>query len=412
MVVRMSCFACATPTMQSATITYSRDKSGSSEATFQIVPIQKLARATDGFFQVAFDVSVNGVEYDHIVVGLYAQGPVIAASNGSSLAQNVSAPPPPAQPQSDDVLSARPDGSRDADLELDFAKSGSDLLVGVNPVDPKLKAWLSDNNITFSGYQRFTIGTPDVETITRKGYISLRAILEPRSELWKYASQTGQASSPILPSMAGLALSDKDYKAVLKTLYTTGAALYATLFSDAKEDTLKKVMFYVDTFRSDHPLRIRIYTDENIQIPWQLLHPPGNIMSDKFWGFRYELSIVPSFYAKGRLEGPLEYSPADRIVFASYRDKVGDPVDAEVSRYAEEFGRHLKESIKNGSVFSPVNTRTDLLDKLLTLRKEVWFIAAYAHASSGVTRTKGEGDTSIVGDDKMGRDCCLLPVKR
>jgi hypothetical protein len=160
-------------------------------------------------------------------------------------------------------------------------------------------------------------------------------------------------------------------------------------------------MYLVDNFHSDTPLRIYVITPEGFEIPWQFLHPTGDISKDKFWGFRYELTVIPMQHSSDNVGNPFLDSDGGEVVFAQYRGS-SEEIDISVAKKAKEFGESLQSLLKQGSGYKPASSKQELINTFSQAREKTWLIAAYTHATAGVTAVKGEGNEYGITSDGAG----------
>lgn len=393
--VTMKCIPCSKNSLQERIITYSSENGASSEATFEILPTRRLARQEDGMSQIVFDVASNGIEYDHLVMDVYVS-PVQEASNPAAQVLSPSQGTPAPSINRSGVGGApygEPPGSRRADIVFQFFRDPDKLRVRIQPILPELVTLFGDKYLEKGELRNFETGPlseKDIQDDANAAYVSLTSLIGPRNEAFQKLLSGHPSSSPEIP--LSMDFEPEERNAILREFFKVGADFYSKLFTDASaEADLRRLMASFAEFTAHHDrLRVQVLTS-NITIPWQLLCPPSDSVESKnFWGFSYELTIVP-FRTDGGTPRPiLEYSAPDSTVFAGYND--------------EEFSNHY--IIEKGKEESDIvgktlqhkvdfyDTRDAFLKALDDKRDSVQLIFAYTHATSGTMDfTPGDGGT-------------------
>lgn len=391
LVVTMSCLACGTDTVQKRVISYFPSEQRSSIAEFDFIPNKELAKSSDGFSHVIFDVSSEGVQLDHVIVDTY----IVETSAEIGKKNEV---------QVKTSFTLPPEGEKSPDLVMTFFREPDQRLkVSILPIAPALKAKLGRTHLKSNGeLKAFSAGDlseNEIFELLGDSYWHLKALVEQDNPALQSALSAENKNTFRLSSNSEVSLETPARDKVLERMYEVGSTLYSRIFNDGSKE-LAEVMRIIDTsVISNGPLRIRIETN-NVYLPWQLLHPVATAGPYvRFWGLKYELAVTPLAYrSRGRLPAKFR-SEIGHVLFAAYRGNQQRKDD--VALLAAEQATLLENQFgKKG--LSIATSREQFLGNLADKNLEVGILLAYTHASSGTILVKTDADVLTIQKDLRG----------
>jgi hypothetical protein len=379
--VTMTCRACADESLQKRAIVYRSDEGISSEALFTITPLRARSRREDGFSQIIFDVSSQGVEYDHVAVDVFVDPPEGTKDTALGRAPSF---PPPGEGYKPDVV-----------FTFDWQSDGQ-LKVQVEPVDATIiklcKAGCRDAGGDYRWLDAGSASREEIRELALRTYSTLKALVEQDPQLLREISPG--ADTKLSPNASNLPNS-QDLNKILTTFFHLGAQFYRRVFLDDADPELRAFMkAFAKLSFSDRPIRVKIVA-RDIYLPWQFLHAPSQMSQDRFWGFRYELAVVNDSNngRDGRLPDAINYAGSDPAVFALYR---GEPrEDTTVSEYGRREYAFFGQKFGNTGLIS-ADSRGMFLDTLEHKGQALKLLLAYTHATSGVIEARASPDGPTV----------------
>lgn len=402
--VTMNCIPCATNKLQEKVVTYSPNDGFSSEAIFTVRAMHDRARMSDGLSQLVFDVASDGIEYDHIVADVRVTSGAFDGEPGHVSGLPSERPGQPAAFSQESVPqrpSGEPVGSQKADIVFHFYRDSDKLRVRIQPILPELvtlfrSRYLKDGELRDFNSALLTEKT--IRSADNDAYVALRQLIEPENEAIQNLLNGSPSNSPEIQLHMDFSPVERD--AILAQFHKFGSGFYSRLFSDVTADAdLRELMSDFDDFADTHPgLHVQIWPND-VNIPWQLLHVPSDdVGAQKFWGFRYELTVIPFRIDGGTPRPILTYSGAHSAIFAGYSD--------------EEFTNHyiIDKGVEASQIVSqalhhPVDfpkTASEFLGKLDENRNEIQLILAFTHATSGTIDFTPRSGGPIFRQDDYG----------
>lgn len=352
--VTMHCLGCSTGAVQAKVVTYSLASGASSEARFDFVPDLRSTPA-DTQNLLVFDVQSDGIWYDHLLVNL-SNISNDAATTSAGAAQTVRLTTP-----------SKPAGSLKADIVFEIYRDKGTLQVAIQPIHPALVAKFPSSHMGDAGFIPFAVSVlddTDVKQEERDFYAALRKATD-ESKL-------------------------ADTSKINETFVNLGRHLHTKLFEAAIVDS--DLQAFIDSFENieipGYHFRVQINSSD-VKLPWQLLNFSSSGDDDlrKFWGFRYELSVMPFLpTVNGTLPSVMEYDSKSSAIFAAYPHSSNVPAIADpnpVVRFANEEYGVVKDSMQGG-VPIYVESKQDLLNNLTSNSGSIKLVFAYTHAGSGM----------------------------
>ncbi len=367
--VALDCLVCLEGTYFRTEITYDPALRRSGEAVFEIRPRREAVRRSGGRGLLVFTVDVRGLDLIVIKIPAFVDAVPEALSAAAAEAPRVSF--------------ARPDmsGATAPDLVIDIGSGAGKLPIGVNPVNPDLRAHLVSALGGRPWPDSFESGVnmADLSDIVAKTYFALRGVVEQNEAAIQAVYESQGAAVVLSKHAAGLRFTKQDKQAVLGQFQRHGAYLYKRLFLEG-ERNLYRVFRALHKYKPKvkRPLRIRIRAAD-VYAPWQMLYSARRdapAAAGGFWGFRYEMGTLQKVNAsqapaRSFLPRP---RPAD-VLLGTWR---GADEVAERGRYLH---RHLEERI--GGTVPAVHSRADFLTAIRRGSETLKLIVFYGHASSG-----------------------------
>ncbi len=367
--VTMSCWVCEAASLQTSRITYRRAAGRSDHAIFEILPLRTLTADQGGRGEIAFTVAGQGVEYDHLVVGVQvrrgAEQVAVPASRVASFSE------PPAEAPWDLAIRVEQSPAGPITVSLQPLHDGLAHAFGnahLDPADPRRLRY----------FHTGVSNMPELYADLRETYTTLRTLVEggERDLLRQYDTDFPR------PSGAEIKLSEALGEQFVQALYTSGATLYAKLFSYGEGD-LKRLMRTLDDFDwGSRTVRVRIET-KGIYLPWQLLHPAHGARDwERFWGFRYALSARPLLANRpGRLSGAMTGLDSSGATHLGYLAASGDDAVTRLSAWhAELIGEQL-----DGNGIETISSRAEFRDRLKERAGALKLLSSFTHGTSGTT---------------------------
>jgi hypothetical protein len=375
--VHMYCEFCRESRFQQDVITYVTADRGSTAAVFRILP--EKSRILGGRGTIVFDVSSNGKELDNIPLH-------VAIGDGT-----------PVQMTNREFPFNLPNGDgQSVDLIIGAHTESGEVILTFQPIHPKLqdslRAYCCKTN------QRFSSGTAsakEVQGTVIDVFTKLSALTAPFEDSIRKKLERGGSGVPRLDNLDRMEA--EDGIALLNAITLRTRTLYQELFGNAKN--VRDIMQIIEATTLDHPMRIRVETGD-IAIPWQLLHPPGQLDPQKVWGFKYELSVLP-LRERG---GPIpDKGESGQSAFAVYGSEASDEV-------VYRLGRRLIEAFEEpGRKAQKVETKQAFLDLFGKSQKEVSLLVAFTHARSGVDMIV-DSQKTVVGRSVEGPRLLFDPL--
>lgn len=378
--ITLSCAFCNGDRLMKGIIAYTPG-SRSTDAIFKIVPDRRFSnRSQDNLvFQVT---GSDGIVYDNVIV------PVSIVPAGSE-PQGGAADHRTAATVSAHGNFSAPEDARNVDLTITIASKGNRIVIQLDPTNPRLAKLFAgmqlqsvDGSTTCTAIgpkcvpREFRTGlTPDgLSQELRSDYVSLDSVVSQDSTLHDLL----EGSSSALPHLSGnTSLSQTEEDALLQEIHDNGGLLYLNLFNGSQADPdLGKLLKLFDGFnKSGAPILLRI-EEQAVFVPWQFLHPPGPLDSQKFWGFRYEIVVDPEGRTSSGYEpGALHYGGGS-TVFGKYRAAKNE--DQFVSTQGDLYAQMLASiGLTN---LKTADSKSDFLADLERSSDSVGIVTIFTHA--------------------------------
>ena len=376
--VTLDCLVCIEATYFRGAVTYDPATRRSDQATFLIRPSRAAVATSGGYGLLILSVDVDGLDLAVIKV------PVFVDTVSPAIAARLVAPPP--------VTFVRPDVEADVipDLVIDIGSGVGKLPIGLNPVNPDLKAAMAAATRGRDMARPFESGvtTADLADLVAELYKALRAVVEQNAVAIQAIYAARGDDLRLGSSATRLRFSDADKAKTLGALRRPGADLYRRVFMDGDPDLRRAMRALYRYYESaGRPLRIRMRAT-NIYAPWQMLYGAPNrkpARADGFWGFRYQLATLQKVNAAHAAQGRRTFLPTPRpneILFGSWRgdDDVGDR--------AREMQIRLANMIGGQPLLA--QSRSEFLGMLDRYSRSVKLILFYGHATSGTVMLPNE----------------------
>ena len=365
LIVTMNCRVCLENSLQSVPIIYSVETRTSSLASFEITPRSQALDESKGYGHIVFDIGGAGVEYDHFVTCVFVGGQSTEDSLPCKEGQRL------------------PIDSEDnsADVVFNITTNAEHQAIGIEiiPHSERLLKLFKGRHLDSKKFRVFRTGfnsTSQLQEIVREAYLKFRHISEQSDELLRNAFSTTTSGAVDL-SRTLTTLKDEDRKQIEKALTKLGHRLYTRLFSDGDPDLLELISILEEAEIEDLRLVIRTY---GVYAPWQILRPTGDNDVDHFWGYKFDLSVIPSIRGRrGLLPGPTKLPKGTDVVFGYYRNDSGEDI---VERYGKMQSKTISTLLNNSEIFI-ANKGTEFIDQIKSNAGVVKFIATYSHANSG-----------------------------
>ncbi len=374
--VTLDCLVCRKGTYLRTEITYDPNRRRSNEAVFEIRPSRGAVGQTGGYGLLVFTVDVRGLDLIVIKIPTFVDTVPEALSAVAAEVPRVSF--------------ARPDmkGAITPDLVVDIGSGAGKLPIGLNPVNPELRAHMASalRGRPWPGSFESGASVADLSDIVAKTYLALRGVVEQNEAAVQTVYESQGAATALSPAAARLRFDERDKQVALEQLKRHGAYLYKRLFLEGERD-LRRTMAALNKFSraAGRPLRIRIRATD-VYAPWQMLYsaPRGApAVANGFWGFRYEMGTLQKVNAS---QAPtrtfLPRLRSDDVLLGAW------PGADEVGQRGRFLHRHLERRM-GGAVLAAHN-RADFLAAIRRNSETVKLIVFYGHASSGtVVRPPG-----------------------
>jgi len=134
------------------------------------------------------------------------------------------------------------------------------------------------------------------------------------------------------------------------------------------------------------PLRVQIKTTD-LSLPWQLLHPASDLDENKFWGFRYRLSVFPAESPyPGRLPDELSMDAKTSVVFGVY-GQAANKGSVGPKELGEDEIALLQRKLADNTV-DIARSKSELKKSLADKRESLALVFVYLHAKSGMNLVK------------------------
>lgn len=376
------CSFCEKETYYQDHLAYRFKDRSSSKARFEIVPSAAAVKNSNGVGDLIFTIDDGGKILDRFRVKAFVGDPT-----PEGLAKYV----PPVKMPFETIQQAEGEHP-EVVINISYPDSSGKLPIIIRPRLKELQKEFKEEFGNGKGSEsemswKFKSGVTkaDLDGLTYGIYMKFRGIMEQNNkQLQKVYRQLGD----YVALEAGAAMgdySDKDREMILYNLKNEGENLYWRIFVANAEVDLKKAMEFIDNLPSEPPLRISIRSVENYA-PWQILYPykkdsaeSRKIDSKKFWGFRYLLEFTNEKDGGiGRRQYTTLTPRPDEIAFAGWRGSDSEDEVAERVLLLEEY----LES-KAGGTIKPSFKRTEFIRKIEKGAKDIKFIFAYGHATSG-----------------------------
>jgi hypothetical protein len=184
------------------------------------------------------------------------------------------------------------------------------------------------------------------------------------------------------------ALEKDEQERAFNELMRRGKLLYRQLFLTAPGD-LEKVLHEIENYRfANRPLRITVQ-ENGIYIPWPLLISPFAKGVDDFWGYKFELAVIPTVYHPPTRT--LAWSPNDAAPFAVY----ADDTDFEgVGWFAIHEAARVAKLLKLQKPLL-IDSSDRAKDVIIRNRSSIKLLLTYLHATSGIQLTRDRSDEPI-----------------
>lgn len=391
--VTMNCLVCSGDSFQKKAITYRRSEELSSDAAFEILPDRSKMNPKRPQGQIVFDVSGEGRLYDHIVLNVN----VAVTSEGVLPLQRSSAIAAPK------VFDRPSPEERGVDLTITVKQiPGGPIGLMLAPLNESLRQAFRQRHLSNGQLKVFETRLLTLNELNRligDSYLNVRSVTDGLRPLQK------------------LTLPPASQQEVVDALFSIGARIYDRLFNNPADRDLLAIIREVEK-RSDrqHPLRVQIDT-QDVYLPWQLIHPPGNPEDvTSFWGFKFELAVIPTYLSPVRLGGRL-YSvigvKPEATAFLQYR-RVGD-VDPDHPDSVSSLGDSMATSLTSRlgqAGFLRLTRKDEFLRTVQAQAASLELVLAYVHASSGtvfrkdpqvgmVVETEAEGPRLILYNESV-----------
>lgn len=400
--VILSCDFCEPNAEPSKRMTYRPSQGRSEEIRFQFTPKRRLDGTTyTDKLKLGIINDKTGQEYNRLVIDVAVSGTTapVATSENTAIAYPPSKREAPSDWSPDVVLYAN-------------EKMGRNISIEIQPVSDEMKRRLGPLALDGQGQRlEFSSGFDDVkvlEAMTTSAY-GVMSDVSMQGGFLKRLSARGTDSAVSPASQQSLKLTDTESENVSNAIAKIGQRLYGRLFADSEDLKLRKLIVELEKAAAeprDRPLRLKIVTNR-ISLPWQYLHPTGNLHAENFWGFRFSLSVLRNNTpARGKGAAP-NMQHARRVVFARY----GSSADSSVAlANAQE---HQLRMLPVADL-DPVDSGSDLLAKLEQRRDEVSAIFAFLHAKSTTTDSEPQllfNDGDIVTSDRLEQLLDKMPME-
>jgi hypothetical protein len=355
--VQLYCEVCSENRFQKDAITYDGGQRRSTEARFVVVPNADLV--TTGVGRFVFGVSSRGREVDNITV---------EATLGSDTAPPVVAVQRPYEPP--------PADGPDVDLTITAEGIGDRISFTFEPFDPRLRNAVGRRHLLPDGrFKSFSSGrnaSNAAAAIVSDVYTRLRAVASGFEDKLRVALTRSATGVPRITDLDKMP--EKDAVQLLEYMVTRTRTLYGTtLLSDS---ALAEMFDIIEKTNLRRPMRI-VIVQTGLAFPWQLLHPPGPLDPGSVWGFKYELTVVPTASRPGRIAARPP-APA-RLVFGLYGDEKADEDVYRLGRLGR--AAYEKETARKTVL---ADSGASLIKIFTHERHDVGAFVTYTHAQSGL----------------------------
>jgi len=380
--VALNCSLCEKKTYHQDQIAYRPSDYKSSKARFTIVPSAAAVRNSNGIGYLIFSVDDGGNTIDRIQVEAFV---------GDPTPEGLSAYSPPAKVPLETIQVSK--GKQpDIIIDVGFADVNGKLPIIIRPRLKDLHEEFKEEFGTGHGSEsemswEFKSGVTkdDLDGLTYNIYMVFRGIMDQNNKDLQEVYHSLGYDIKLEEEVTKLHFSDKDRDMILYNLKKEGENLYWRIFCEGAEGDLKKAMDFIDNLSSDTPLRMSLRS-ANVYAPWQILYPSktdsdenAKIDPKKFWGYRYLLGITHEKDSRQGRQHYLTKTPQpDEIAFAGWRGKDFKDEVAERARLLADYIRN-----QAGETIESSFNRKEFVQKLEEHSKDIKFIFAYGHATSG-----------------------------
>jgi hypothetical protein len=387
--VTLTCTFCSGTRLQKTVITYSPG-SRSTDAKFKILPDKRLSSRNQE--NLVFGVTgPDGIVYDNVVVPVS----IVSSSTGTEESSTRTAAPPTGTITHHAGNFSPPPGARPVDLTITIAIKDNRITIELEPANADIEKLFAGKEFQPAdgmpcaqagpgcAVREFSTGlSPDsLSQELRDDYLSLASMVSQDTGLY----QRLEGSTGTLPTLSGMtSLSTEEQNNLLDEIHGDGAVLYQQLFNSSQADTdLGTLLKALDGYsRADgKPLLVRV-EEQSVYLPWQFLHPPGAMETQKFWGFRYELVVDPEGrLAPGYLPGPLNYGTNGSTVFGKYHSSTADNTNSDqISREGDAYAKFL--SSLGFANLTTVDSKSTFLKNLENDQGSLEMLAVFTHATN------------------------------
>lgn len=289
------------------------------------------------------------------------------------------------------------EASPTTDATLHVIEHNGMLAIKVTPHSAKLKEALGGLVTDAEGRVRYfsSADQKEMQGVT-SGAFSLLSRMSLQGDLNGRLARGRNTALVSEKSRESLLLTERETRDVSTVIANFGRALHRRLFPEGTE--LHKIIGILeeaaDAAPADRPLRLQIVSNR-VTLPWQYLHPVGEVEPRKFWGLRFSLNVhrvnngapagLPTTNASGR-----------KVIFARH----GSASDKTVGLAEEQIAELNRLPVADLLV---VKSSTQFLKTALTQEREkISAILAFTHASAGRTLQAVGNNKTVILEDADG----------
>lgn len=369
--VMLACSFCEAPRSSQGTLVY-RPKDRTSNV-IEIPLLPSPTQAGDGLLEISLFDDRSGAEYDRLVID-------VSVSNAAGLEpvqRNLALPSAgaragsskPAEPAADVIL----------DVAADSTGSGV-VTVKVTPLDPGLSAALAPLALQSDGrwrtFKTALVDQEQIRRVTTTAHGEVTALVK-QGPFLAVLRRLGWGVELPKDVQGKKPFDDQQRDQVVRLFAKHGQNLYAELFENGHNGPmLAPVIAEVERFAGaapyDRPLRMLVRS-ARVALPWQYLHPSGDINADRFWGMRFSLAVQR--VNTGRRHHGLPAAGGRTVAYLKVAAAVDDTAD-----FARQQIGQLKALAHDPLV---IDSRKALLAAFKDRGRDIAAVITFLHASSG-----------------------------
>jgi hypothetical protein len=300
-------------------------------------------------------------------------------------------------------LTSQPSLEVDPSLNIDFTfqlirdRQTDQVDLEVHAESRFAQSQLQTELLAGSHWKTFATNTTSaaLDDIATRAFLSLRTLIESGPQDAALLKILNLQTPPWSENVA-VKMTDTDRASAVKVLKSFGGILYNELFDNNNPELTTLVGKIESLAPPGRPLRVALVSN-GLVCPWSIMRNPlaqGDV--DQFWGFKYELSIIP-ITIQGRAAGrPNRPMPAKDVLYAATPN---DASKGSIGWLAAQQFANLSAARPNSVV--DARKRTELIDALKAHHETVRLIVTFIHGADG-TILSGNSQNPVITRQASG----------